>query len=413
MRGCVTVLAALSALIGAVPAVAGPGDLDRRFGDHGIVDERAPEGSAEIAELLPLPTGGVMAVTRTYRGRLALLKYRADGTPDTRFGRRGRLIHSLSETVGTIGSAARSADGRILVGYANLGQPGDWMVARFLPDGRLDRSFGPHGVVTRDLGEAYRTPPRIVVRPDGRVVVAFEAETGENESAHAWVDLLALTRRGRPDANFGEAGRATIGRPDADFIGMHDIALAPDGRLVIVGDEHKPDGTNTYIGRLAANGRSQQLARVPYAELRSFSVEVLANGDVVVAHSSFSGLDDHSFVLSVFSPFGTAPLTRGVSFGNRPAVVDELTLDHRGRVVIGGTVGERLKRIALARFLPSGKPDSSFGTRGAALGPASGPGHPGISLTDVAQGPGDTILASGTPFAAIQDRVVIARFRGR
>jgi uncharacterized delta-60 repeat protein len=408
MRGLVVALAVLASLAAAVPAAAGAGDLDHRFGHRGIIDERAPEGGAEIAELLPMPGGGVLAVARTYRARLALLKYRANGTRDAGFGRRGLRIHSLSDTVGEISSAARGPDGRILVGYANSAQFGDWIVARFLPDGRLDRSFGTHGLLTHDLGAVYLSA-QIVVRPDGRAVLAFEA-TDDFEMPRRWVDLLALTRGGQPDTSFGDAGRATIERPDGSF-SLHDIALGPDGRLVTIGEEYGPDGTNTYVNRLAADGRAQRLVRVPYAELPSANVEVLRNGDVVVAESSHVPSNSDSFVLSVFSPFGGALVTHRVSFGNRRPVADELMVDRRGRIVIGGTVGEGLKRLALARFLPSGKPDSSFGTRGAALGPRAG--RPGITLTAVARGPGDTILASATPFSAFQDRVLITRFHGR
>jgi uncharacterized delta-60 repeat protein len=403
-----TVLTACLALIGAAPAVGTPGDLDRRFGDRGIVDERAPDGAAEIAELVPLPGGGVLAVARTYQGRLALLKYRADGSRDAPFGRRGRRIQSLSDTVGAIGSAARSPDGRILVGFLNFRQSGDWIVARFLPDGRVDRSFGADGLVTSDLEEAYRSTPRIVVRPDGRIVVAFQTETDVADVPHARVDLLALTRSGQPDVSFGNQGRATLERPDRDYT-LRDVDLAPDGRLVTIGEEFGPEGTHTYIGRLAANGRAQRLVLLPHSPLSDDSVGVLANGDIAVAHVP-SSPEDHSYVLRVFSPFGSAPVTHRVTFGNRWVVADELMVDRRGRIVIAGSVGLRL---ALARFLPSGRPDSSFGNGGAAVGPPRAPGRPGTMLTDVTSGPGDTILASGAPFAAIHDRVLIARFRGR
>lgn len=82
-------------------------------------------------------------------------------------------------------------------------------LARYLPDGTLDRAFGDDGRVV--AGPAGRGALAVVVQP-GRIVAAGGART---ETA----DLFALVRLlpdGRPDVTFGTNGTVTT-----DFHGGH------------------------------------------------------------------------------------------------------------------------------------------------------------------------------------------------
>ena len=82
--------------------------------------------------------------------------------------------------------------------------PGDFALARYLPDGRLDPTFGVGGKVSIDFGgceEAYA----LVLQPDGKLVAAG-ISTGIS------VDDFALARYlpdGRLDPTFGVGGIVT------------------------------------------------------------------------------------------------------------------------------------------------------------------------------------------------------------
>jgi uncharacterized delta-60 repeat protein len=55
--------------------------------------------------------------------------------------------------------------------YANAGVNPDFAVARYLPTGELDATFGTAGKVTIDFFGAIDGAVGVVVQPDGRIVV--------------------------------------------------------------------------------------------------------------------------------------------------------------------------------------------------------------------------------------------------
>ncbi|MFN2544040.1 MAG: hypothetical protein ABR600_05640, partial [Actinomycetota bacterium] len=72
------------------------------------------------------------------------------------------------------------------------------------------------------------------------------------------------------------------------------------------------------------------------------------------------------------------------------ALVSSVAVDGSGRIVVGGTVG---RRIALVRYLDSGRLDRSFGTRGRVL-VSLGAGHSSMAESLVL--PSGKILVAGT-----------------
>jgi len=108
-------------------------------------------------------------------------------------------------------------DGTLMVAASGFfSSPG--RVARLLPDGRLDATFGVGGVVMIGSG-GPPAPPGLVQQPDGKLVVA-----SSNGS------LLVLTRLlpdGRLDSTFGSGGTTTANRAGTPF-----LVLQPDGKLV-------------------------------------------------------------------------------------------------------------------------------------------------------------------------------------
>ena len=136
--------------------------------------------------------------------------------------------------IDTAGPLVLQPDGKLVVAGAS-GGPSDYRfaLARYLPDGRLDDTFGTGGKVTTDFGSpSFAGAGALVLQPDGKLVAAGG---GAPISQLAGTDFVMARYLpdGRLDPTFGTGGRVIT-----DF-GGGDIALAlvlqPDGKLVAAG----------------------------------------------------------------------------------------------------------------------------------------------------------------------------------
>src|SRR6266851_950649 len=132
----------------------------------------------------------------------------APGDLDSSFGVGGKVEARVGATAHDGGAAVLLPDGRILVaGAAFTGDPGYSIVlARFLPDGAADTSFGVNGGVSAVLPVSFRANA-MAVQPDGKIVVAGSTDNALF-GANALIDM-ALARfdaDGNLDPSFGNGG---------------------------------------------------------------------------------------------------------------------------------------------------------------------------------------------------------------
>ena len=148
------------------------------------------------------------------------------------------------------GPVARQADGKILVGgYAHNGTNNDFALARYLPDGTLDATFGTGGVVTTAMGTGDDFGSDIVVQADGKILLAGTSASPFDMAVARYLPDGTL------DSTFGTAGKARISISSHDDY-CNSIALQPDGKLVLVGtmNSQTASGYDTTVVRLNANG---------------------------------------------------------------------------------------------------------------------------------------------------------------
>jgi uncharacterized delta-60 repeat protein len=118
-------------------------------------------------------------VTQRKREPSALLRYRPNGKLDRSFGKEGVSRAFLGSRLAGKDIAIQR-DGRIVqAGTYNVPGTGEARVAvaRFLPDGRLDRSFARQGFFTRDFGYESVAYAALTQR-DGRIVIGGRANSG-------------------------------------------------------------------------------------------------------------------------------------------------------------------------------------------------------------------------------------------
>jgi uncharacterized delta-60 repeat protein len=208
------------------------GQLDPTFGTDGIATTDLGGDDDEAFDAALTPDGGIVAVGRTdaagvQKADFGIVRYRPDGTTDPGFGTGGIVTTDVLGAGDQANAVAVQPDGKIVVaGFATrAGIDGDFALVRYNADGSLDASFGANGVVTTDLGTSGDDARAIVIQPDGRIVVAGTADED--------VALARYLPDGTLDSSFGHGGSTITDFGSEDVAGG--VALTPAGEIVIAG----------------------------------------------------------------------------------------------------------------------------------------------------------------------------------
>ncbi len=216
-------------LIAQVPPAGG---LDPSFvpgtGTNDSVQAIAvqPDGRILIAGWLENPNGV---------SRYTISRLNADGSLDPSFDPGDGSDDYIS-------SLAVQADGWVLVagGFTRFNGVFCKGLARLHPDGSLDRTFN----VSHWVPDDFRQINRVVVQADGRILVGGFY----SDNVNGW---LALLLRFNPDGSLDPTFQldSQLWR---QWSHINDLAVLPDGKLVIVGDFFSP--STLGIARLFPNG---------------------------------------------------------------------------------------------------------------------------------------------------------------
>src|SRR6266508_3306212 len=206
------------------------GSPDPSFGNQGVVVLNL-RTDFDAAYGLALQADGALLVAGSYQPSVLtpwLARLHADGTRDRRFGRKGLVIPKVS---GAWYDVTVQADGRIVTAGQLLA---DLAVARYLPDGKADGSFGAGGVATVKVdpsGFLHGQAMGVAIHADG-TILAVGAATASSVSDMAAVALLA---DGTPDARFGSGGVVLHHDPVGWNSALQDVALLTDGSALAAG----------------------------------------------------------------------------------------------------------------------------------------------------------------------------------
>jgi uncharacterized delta-60 repeat protein len=152
------------------------GQLDASFGSGGFAQIPFPT-DATAQSVHTLPDGRVL-VSGTTDGKMVVARLDASGRLDTAFGGTGKVIVDIGAAV--VDYSTRSvldAEGRVVLSAAT-GPDYDIALARVLPSGAVDASFGTAGHLVTKLGaRGNSNNVRIALEPDGRIVVATNLDT--------------------------------------------------------------------------------------------------------------------------------------------------------------------------------------------------------------------------------------------
>lgn len=211
---------------------------------------------------------------------------------DPSFGSDGVVSTSLASSFDGATCMALQPDGRIVVGgvFAPDANGADFMVARFEADGSLDTDFGNGGWNTMDVA-TFDVVNDLALQPDGRIVLVGTAQgTGADKV------VMRFTASGQLDATFNGTGSRVIdGSYQEDQ--LNGVALQSDGRIVAVGQGFDGSKDTFYICRLnidgtfdtSFGGTGEVEHTVSGDNCRANDVAVLPNGRIVSVGASYTG----------------------------------------------------------------------------------------------------------------------------
>jgi len=425
MKSTTVVLLLIS--LGTASTAGADGMLDPSFGNGGKVTTAfgGMFSQDSALSLVMQPDGRAVAAGQVIPNLattwMGAARYLTTGALDTTFDGDGMVTVQFPPPPGMfdVGVGAHAVllqpDGRlVLVGHMGASPPpfSGFAVARLNGDGALDTSFGTGGrVVTQvPLGTQVLTG---LLQPDGRIVVIGQVS--------ATVIAARYNANGSLDSTFGNGGIATPGLPqDMEVDGA---ALQPDGKIVIVGAS--PFAflqRNFALLRLLPNGTldlsfdGDGLATADFGQIETgASVIVLPDGRLVLTgwrSPTTSNYGDFALVRfladgALDTTFGNAGLA--IADSGDPDRPHQLIRLPNGNLLVAGSTAltGAPADFLLARFLPDGALDTSFGTAGLLRTDfnASQDEATGVALA----GP-DLILAAGTAGGGLDSDFGLARY---
>jgi uncharacterized delta-60 repeat protein len=321
-------------------AASAMSDLDPSFGGgdgwvhSGLTWWQPPRPGWETAQALAVQRDGriiVLGYSRQIGGLLpALFRYMPDGSPDPSFGTSG--AGGVTTAFGSSAlpvSMALQRNGRIVV-LAAKPDHGSIVLARYMPDGSLDPSFGEAGLVLSTPGfRKSASVNSVVIQRTGRIVV------GGTSARPADFTLAGYRPDGTLDARFGNGGVVSVDFANTDDH-LAEVALDDRGRILAAGTviRSRPPVTPSDDPRL--------------------------DPSMGVARFSADGALDTSFGVDGRSVIA---FTRG--FVDDHTAVRALTIQPDGGVVLAGVTKEQAQwGPAFVRLELDGRIDRSFGDHG-------------------------------------------------
>jgi uncharacterized delta-60 repeat protein len=320
------------------------GQLDPTFGSGGIVTTSFPSGvSAARAVAIYANAGtandGKIVAAGDDGHDFAVARYLPNGSLDNSFGSQGKV--TTANTTYAVDVAVQP-DGKVVaagIARANNGDE-DFALARYTADGKPDNTFGSKGRVTTNLlknkgGSSFDRTVAMALQSDGKIVLAGESNLPGGVSNWEAVGLVRYTTDGGLDPTFDGDGKVITtasALPGSFRLWANDMASAPGGKFVVVGPTQS----------------AAQYGAPPWA------------ADLFVARYNTNGNLD-----STLDGIGITTLAAGivVDFQSTVAVQPD------GKIIVGWTGAPDGVHIALilARLNTDGSLDATFGTAGKAV----------------------------------------------
>ena len=307
------------------------GSLDTSFGKGGSAYASFPgfrdtvNDNAYITTLAVTKEGKIVAAgyaVETEGGGIPIARFLPDGSVDSSFGTNGVSISSFNEIV-FINTIALQEDGKIILGGSSskdIGGSVSAFLARYTPDGSVDKSFGDAGqiIITKAL-----VVNSILVQPDASIVAAGAGGVNINSNPRAYLERRNSS--GKLDESFGNGGYILDGNM---ALILYSIALQPDGRIVAAGFGSSLISNIWTVLRYTANGKldpsfgnNGKVTTTSFPSTYGTVQKVFVSGSHIVAAGTASdGITISDFALTGYNMDGSPD----AGFGKEGVTVTDL-----------------------------------------------------------------------------------------
>lgn len=365
--GIITNAPVTNILVNCATAPPPPG-LDPTFGGIGKV---STDFGGDETDMLIQPDGKIIMIGGS-GSDFVLARYNSNGTLDDGFGAGGLVTTDIGGGADAALGGAMQGDKIIIVGYARVGSNDDFALVRYNANGTPDTTFGTQGKVTTDFFGTRNRAYAVAISADNRILVAGETQP----IGGVGVDfaLARYSANGAFDATFGGAA---AGKVSTDIVGGTDlgrnIAIDGNGRIVVSGVitlANSPFLEHVGVARYDANGIADGSfdidGKLSITGL-SFGEALAVQGDKLLIAGSTPVSGKRQFGLMRLSDngaidlgFGTGGLTT-TQFSTLGDFGRDLALQADGKILVSGQASnESLPDFALARYSANGVLDPTF-----------------------------------------------------
>ncbi len=215
----------------AISRLLSNGNYDYSFGANGILyDSFYNSLSDQINCMLLQPDGKIIAIGTSdsfINLYISIARYMPNGALDNTFGSNGKL--KLAQTnFGSINSATLQPDGKIVL----AGKNGGFNLLRLQSDGLFDSTFGTYGKVLTNIGTLpYSGANAVLLQANGKIV----AGGSSYHNTYYWAAMIRYLANGTLDNTFGTNGVVETnvrGYDDA----INSLVQQPDGKIIATGN---------------------------------------------------------------------------------------------------------------------------------------------------------------------------------
>lgn len=357
------------------------------FGNNSVAwGNVIPYPSDERADAITLLENGDMLVAGSiaYNGPsndLLVAKYNAAGVMDATFGDGGFARIDVDDLDNQLKSVMVNADSSLMAGgFSQFLLGGDafsMVVIKMKPNGKLDFSFGDHGIVQTTLGYAAAAGEKFVLQGDGKIVGCGWVMTSNGIQTAC---VFRLLPDGTPDSSFNGNGVFEYELPGGVPVTLSDVTVLNDGSILDCGYHHDLTETTGVLLKLLPDGTLDNsfqadgvvtFTDTSFSEIHSLVVQ--ANNDILLGGTYLNGNISSDFLLFRFLSNGDSD--NGFGVNGRYVVEHDSTGEARtkigllsdGRIAVTGesySVSNYTGDFNLAMVTDPGAPDITFGGDG-------------------------------------------------
>lgn len=349
------------------------GSLDLSFDSDGkattVIGTGYASGQAvAIQDDGKIVVAGYTSGSSSINNDFALVRYNADGSPDSTFGSGGKVVTDIEGGFDRCTAICLQSDGKIVVAGGNT----DFKLVRYNPNGSLDNSFDFDGKLTTDFGSVYDQANSIALQSDGKIVVA-----GYSNNDFA---IARYTINGTLDNSFDTDGKVITNFSSSVFGNSDDygysLVIQNDGKIIVAGASTNQFGTDCALARYNTNGSLDTTFGVAgkvvtdlgssYDEIYCIVLE--SGGKIISAGKGYNGTDT-DFALVRYNSDGT--LDNSFDLDGKVSTpigtIDDdcwsVAIQSDGKIIASGTSNSSMptySEFALVRYNNDGSLDNSF-----------------------------------------------------